>query len=278
MSQGVCRRLKMNLPEPDLTEWTAMGQRAKACADSVEIALVGKYIQLHDSYLSVVEALTHGGIENDVKVNIRWVDSEQLTDENAGEHLSGIDGILVPGGFGDRGVEGMISAVRYARENRIPFFGICLGMQMAVLEFARNVAGLTDAHSSEFSDTANPVIDLMPEQRDITEKGGTMRLGAYACKLIGENSFSRIAYGEPVIYERHRHRYEFNNLYREILSENGLLLAGLSPSEKLVEIVELPGHPWFVGAQFHPEFKSRPNRAHPLFRNFVGAAKKQHQR
>ncbi len=278
LAQVVCRRLKMNLPEPDLTEWTAMVQRAKACADSVEIALVGKYIQLHDSYLSVVEALTHGGIENDVKVNIRWVDSEQLTDENAGEHLSGIDGILVPGGFGDRGVEGMISAVRYARENRIPFFGICLGMQMAVLEFARNVAGLTDAHSSEFSDTANPVIDLMPEQRDITEKGGTMRLGAYACKLIGENSFSRIAYGEPVIYERHRHRYEFNNLYREILSENGLLLAGLSPSEKLVEIVELPGHPWFVGAQFHPEFKSRPNRAHPLFRNFVGAAKKQHQR
>ena len=277
MANVVCRKLRLDVPEPDLREWTAMVKRAKTCEENVEIALVGKYVQLHDSYLSVVEALTHGGIENDVKVKIRWVDSEQVTDENAGEFLDGVDGILVPGGFGDRGVEGMISSIRYARENRVPFFGICLGMQMAVIEFARHVAGLTDAHSSEFVETENPVIDLMPEQRDITEKGGTMRLGAYPCKIVGEDTFTYRAYGEPVIYERHRHRYEFNNLYREKLTACGLTLAGLSPSEKLVEIVELKDQPWFVGAQFHPEFKSRPNRAHPLFREFIGAAKRLHE-
>ena len=178
----VCRRLNLDVPEPDLSEWTAMVKRAKTCKDSVEIALVGKYVQLHDSYLSVVEALTHGGIENDVNVNIRWVDSEQVTDENAGEHLGGVDGVLVPGGFGDRGIEGMIASIRYARENHVPFFGICLGMQMAVVEFARHVAGMSDAHSSELAETARiPVIDLMPEQRDVTDKGGTMRLGAYPC-------------------------------------------------------------------------------------------------
>ncbi len=270
----VCRRLHLDVPEADMTEWQAMVTRAKTCTDTVEIALVGKYVQLHDSYLSVVEALTHGGIENDVKVNIRWVDSEQITEDNVAEHLAGADGILVPGGFGDRGIEGMIASVRYARENRVPFFGICLGMQMAVVEFARHVAGIPDAHSSEFIDTENPVIDLMPEQRDVTDKGGTMRLGAYACKLTSEDSFSFRAYGEPVIYERHRHRYEFNNHYRDVFTEHGMLLAGLSPSEKLVEIMELPDQPWFVGVQFHPEFKSRPNRAHPLFREFVGASKK----
>lgn len=273
----VCRRLGLGVPAVDLTEWTAMVTRAKSCTETVEIALVGKYVQLHDSYLSVVEALTHGGIENDVKVVIRWVDSEQVTDENAEEHLGGVDGILVPGGFGDRGIEGMISSIRYAREQHIPFFGICLGMQMAVVEFARHVAGLPSAHSSELADTPVPVIDLMPEQRDITEKGGTMRLGAYACKIMGEDTFTFRAYGEPVIYERHRHRYEFNNLYRDVLSSKGLVLAGLSPSEKLVEIVELRDQPWFVGVQFHPEFKSRPNRAHPLFRDFVGAAKQHKQ-
>ena len=273
LGKVVCRRLKLDVPEPDLAEWTQMVKRAKTCGASVEIALVGKYVQLHDSYLSVVEALTHGGIENDVNVRIRWVDSEQLKDENAESILGGVDGILVPGGFGDRGIEGMISAVRYAREQKIPYFGICLGMQMAVIEFARHVAGLPDAHSSELKDTSTPVIDLMPEQRDVTEKGGTMRLGAYPCKVVGEDTFTYRAYGEPVIYERHRHRYEFNNLYREILESKGLRLAGLSPSEKLVEIVELPEHPWFVGVQFHPEFKSRPNRAHPLFRDFIGAAK-----
>ncbi len=274
LARVVCRRLSLDVPEPDLSEWTAMVKRAKTCRDSVEIALVGKYVQLHDSYLSVVEALTHGGIENDVNVNIRWVDSEQVTDENAKEHLGGVDGILVPGGFGDRGIEGMISSIRYARENHIPFFGICLGMQMAVVEFARHVAGIADAHSSELADTENPVIDLMPEQRDVTDKGGTMRLGAYPCKVTGEDTFTFKAYGEPVIYERHRHRYEFNNKYRDSLQEKGLTLAGLSPSEKLVEIVELHDEPWFVGVQFHPEFKSRPNRAHPLFREFIGAAKK----
>lgn len=274
----VCRRLGLDVPEPDLREWTNMVHRAESRKDSVEIALVGKYVQLHDSYLSVVEALTHGGIENDVNVNIRWVDSEKVTDENAQEQLSGVDGILVPGGFGDRGIEGMISAVRYARENHVPYFGICLGMQMAVVEFARHVAGLPDAHSSELAETVNPVIDLMPEQRDITEKGGTMRLGAYACKVMGEDTFTYRAYGEPVIYERHRHRYEFNNRYRDKLAQCGLTFAGLSPSEKLVEIVELHDQPWFVGVQFHPEFKSRPNRAHPLFRDFVGAAKAQRER
>lgn len=275
LSDVVCKKLCLDLPKPDLAEWSAMVNRAKGCQETVEIALVGKYVQLHDSYLSVVEALTHGGIENDVKVHIRWVDSEQVTDENAREFLGGVHGILVPGGFGDRGVEGMISAVRYAREQRIPYFGICLGMQMAVVEFARHVANLTDAHSSEFTETEHPVIDLMPEQRDVTEKGGTMRLGAYACKLMEDSTFAAKAYGEPVIYERHRHRYEFNNLYRETLTEKGLTLAGLSPSEKLVEIVELRDQPWFVGVQFHPEFKSRPNKAHPLFRDFIRAAKQQ---
>ncbi len=275
LSQVVCKKLALDVPQPDLAEWTAMVERARKCTETVEIALVGKYVQLHDSYLSVVEALTHGGIENDVNVKIRWVDSELVTGENAAQQLGGVSGILVPGGFGDRGIEGMISAIRYAREQKIPFFGICLGMQMAVVEFARNVAGMKDAHSSEFCETQHPVIDLMPEQRDVTERGGTMRLGAYPCKLMEESIFAKCAYGEPVIYERHRHRYEFNNLYRDILSKEGLTLAGLSPSEKLVEIVENHNQPWFVGVQFHPEFKSRPNRAHPLFRDFIGAAKKQ---
>ena len=277
LANVVVQRLGISCGAPDLTEWTNMVNRAKSCQDTVTIGLVGKYVALHDAYLSVVEALTHGGIENDVKVDIRWVDSEQVDDDNVQATLAGCDGVLVPGGFGDRGIEGKISAIKWARENKVPFFGICLGMQMAVVEFARHVAGLSGAHSSELNpDTAYPVIDLMPEQRDITEKGGTMRLGAYPCKLMGENSFSYRAYGEPVIYERHRHRYEFNNAYREELTGKGLVLAGLSPSEKLVEIVELPDHPWFVGVQFHPEFKSRPNKAHPLFRDFIGAAKKLH--
>ena len=274
LAQAVCRRLGLNCPAPDLAEWRAMVERAKRPQGQVEIALVGKYVALHDSYLSVVEALTHGGIENDVKVSIRWVDSEQLTDENAPQLLAGCHGILVPGGFGDRGVEGMISAVRYAREQGVPYFGICLGMQMAVVEFARHVAGLAGAHSSELSgDTPHPVIDLMEDQRGITAKGGTMRLGAYPCRLPLEDSFVRAAYGAQDISERHRHRYEFNNAYRDRLTGHGLRLAGLSPDGHLVEIVELPNHPWFVGVQFHPEFKSRPNKAHPLFREFVRAAK-----
>jgi len=260
---------------PDLTEWATMVHRAKHPSGAVEIALVGKYVALHDAYLSVAEALTHGGIENQVKVNIRWVDSETVTDENAANLLSGADGVLVPGGFGDRGIEGKISAVRYAREERVPFFGVCLGMQMAVVEFARHVCGMEDAHSGEFSrTTAHPVIDLMAGQRGVVDKGGTMRLGSFPCRLTGRDSRAYAAYGTEEIAERHRHRYEFNNEFREALTAAGLTLAGLSPDGTLVEMVELKEHPWFVGVQFHPELKSRPNRAHPLFREFVAAAVK----
>ena len=275
LADAVVRRLGLICHMPDLTEWATMVHRAKNPAGVVEIALVGKYVALHDAYLSVAEALTHGGIENQVKVNIRWVDSETVTDENAAQALDGADGILVPGGFGDRGVEGKISAIRYARENGVPFLGVCLGMQMAVVEFARHVCGLADAHSSEFSQaSAHPVIDLMPGQRGITDKGGTMRLGSYPCRLTGEDTLACQAYGTLEIAERHRHRYEFNNAFRDELEKAGLRLSGLSPDGGLVEIVELPGHPWFVGVQFHPELRSRPNKAHPLFRELVAAAKR----
>ena len=273
LGDAVVRRLGLICHMPDLTEWATMVHRAKTATGTVTIALVGKYVALHDAYLSVAEALTHGGIENGVHVEIRWVDSETVTDENAAEVLGGCDGILVPGGFGSRGVEGKISAIRYAREHKVPFLGICLGMQMAVVEFARNVAGLAGAHSSELDPrTAYPVIDLMPDQVDVTDKGGTMRLGSWPCELV-EGSRAAAAYGRQHIDERHRHRYEFNNDYREKLTAAGLSLAGLSPDGRLVEIVELPGHPWFVGVQFHPELKSRPNKAHPLFREFIAAAK-----
>ena len=273
LADVVVRRLGLICHMPDLTEWATMVHRAKHPRGEVEIALVGKYVALHDAYLSVAEALTHGGIENGVKVHIRWVNSEEVTDENAARLLTGADGILVPGGFGDRGIEGKISAVRYAREQKIPFLGICLGMQMAVVEFARHVCGMSDAHSSELSQsTTHPVIDLMPDQRGITAKGGTMRLGAYPCRITGTDTFAYRAYGQEEISERHRHRYEFNNDYRQALSQAGLVLSGLSPDGRLVEMVELPHHPWFVGVQFHPELKSRPNRAHPLFREFIAAA------
>ena len=273
LADVVVRRLGLICHMPDLTEWATMVHRAKHPRGEVEIALVGKYVALHDAYLSVAEALTHGGIENGVKVHIRWVNSEEVTDENAARLLAGADGILVPGGFGDRGIEGKISAVRYAREQEIPFLGICLGMQMAVVEFARHVCGMSDAHSSELSQsTTHPVIDLMPDQRGITAKGGTMRLGAYPCRITGTDTFAYRAYGQEEISERHRHRYEFNNDYRQALSQAGLVLSGLSPDGRLVEMVELPHHPWFVGVQFHPELKSRPNRAHPLFREFIAAA------
>ncbi len=274
LAHVVCRRLGLDDPQPDLDQWRAMVDRAKNAKGHVRIAMVGKYMALHDAYLSVAEALHHGGIHNDVTVDIDWIDSEHLSDANAAQVLAGCDGVLVPGGFGERGIEGMISAVKYAREHNVPYLGICLGMQMAVVEFARHVAGMVDAQSAEFSDTtAHPVIDLMPEQRDITDKGGTMRLGAYPCKLMGEDTRTFLAYGEPVIYERHRHRYEFSNQFREELTAAGLTLAGLSPDGRLVEMVELPHHPWFVGVQFHPEFKSRPNKPHPLFREFIRAAK-----
>ena len=274
LADVVVRRLGLICHMPDLTEWATMVHRAKHPQGSVEIALVGKYVALHDAYLSVAEALTHGGIENDVKVNIRWVDSETVTDGHAAELLDGADGVLVPGGFGSRGIEGKIAAVRWARESRVPFLGICLGMQMAVVEYARHMCGWADAHSSELDPaTTHPVIDLMPDQRGVTAKGGTMRLGAYPCKVVSRGSRTYQAYGAEEISERHRHRYEFNNEYRDALTQAGLELAGLSPDGRLVEIVELPGHPWFVGVQFHPELKSRPNKAHPLFRAFIAAAK-----
>ena len=273
LSDVVVRRLGLICHMPDLTEWATMVHRAKHPKGAVTIALVGKYVALHDAYLSVVEALTHGGIENDVKGEIKWVNSEAVTDENAAEHFAGCAGILVPGGFGSRGIEGKISAVRYARENKVPFLGICLGMQMAVIELARHAAGLDGAHSSELDpSTKHPVIGLMQDQVGVTDMGGTMRLGSYPCALL-EGSRAAAAYGEERIDERHRHRYEFNNSYRDALGRAGLVFSGLSPDGRLVEIVELRDHPWFVGVQFHPELKSRPNRAHPLFREFIAAAK-----
>lgn len=275
LAKVVCKRLKLQVPEPDLTEWTRMVERAKTTVDGeVQVALVGKYVELHDSYLSVVEALTHGGIENDVKVKIRWIDSELIDSDNVAERLKGVNGVIVPGGFGSRGIDGMIASVEWARVNNIPMFGICLGMHMAVVEHARHLTGLQGAHSSELDEnTPYPVIDLMPEQRDVDKMGATMRLGAYPCRILKKDSRTYEAYQEEVIYERHRHRYEFNNDYREALSQSGLALVGVSPNDKLVEIVEDPSHPWFVGVQFHPELKSRPNKAHPLFREFIHAAK-----
>jgi len=235
--------------------------------------LVGKYVELKDAYLSVAEALKHAGLANEVAIEIDWVQSETVTSENVAEILKGTHGILVPGGFGFRGVEGKIEAVKYARENNIPFFGICLGMQMAVIEFARNILGYKEAHSADLNGlTPVPVIDLMPELHDVEDMGGTMRLGLYPCK-IKPDTLAFKAYDEELIYERHRHRYEFNNTYREEMLEKGLILSGLSPDERLVEIVELPDHPWFLAVQFHPEFKSRPTRSHPLFRDFIKASK-----
>ena len=272
LDEVVCRKLGLITHQPDLREWSAMVKREKAAHKKVRIALVGKYTQLHDAYLSVVESLNHAGTANDAVVDIQWVDSEGVTDDNAAEKLAGCSGILVPGGFGDRGIEGMIAACRYARENNIPYFGICLGMQMAVIEFARHVLGWEDANSSEFSETTkHPVIALMPDQVNVTEKGGTMRLGKYPCVLT-EDTHSYALYGAAEISERHRHRFEFNNDYRADMEAKGMTLAGQSPDGRLVEIVEVPDHPWFVGAQFHPEFKSRPNKAHPLFRGFVAAS------
>ena len=272
LDEVVCRKLGLITHQPDLREWCAMVKREKAAHRRVTIALVGKYTQLHDAYLSVVEALNHAGTANDAVVEIRWVDSETLTEENTAAALAGCGGVLVPGGFGERGIEGMIRAIRYARENSVPFLGICLGMQMAVVEFARHVLGWTDANSAEFSETTgHPVIHLMPDQIHITDKGGTMRLGRYPC-LLAEGTRSRRVYGAAEISERHRHRFEVNNDYRQEMQDRGLKLAGLSPDGRLVEIVELAEHPWFVGAQFHPEFKSRPDRPHPLFYGFVKAA------
>lgn len=268
----VCKKLGLACDTIDNSEWTDMVQKIKNLKEDVTIGLVGKYVELHDAYISVVEALNHGGIPNNSSVHIKWINAEHVTSENVETYLNDVDGVLVPGGFGDRGVEGKIEAIKYAREKKVPFLGICLGMQCSVIEFARNVLSYTDAHSSEIDEnTKHPVIDIMPDQRDIDEKGGTMRLGLYPCKLK-EDSNAFAAYGEPVVYERHRHRYEFNNEYRKELLNAGLEITGLSPDDRLVEIVEVKDHPWFVATQFHPELKSRPNRPHPLFRDFVKAA------
>ena len=248
-----------------------MLQSARARAGTVRIALCGKYVRLHDAYLSVAEALTHAGIENGVKAEILWVDTEHLTKSNADEILCEAQGILVPGGFGGRGVEGKLIAAKFARERNIPYLGICLGMQVAVIEYARNVLELADANSSEFDETsAHPVIDLMPDQHGV-KMGGTMRLGAYPCRILGGSRLAEI-YGNEMISERHRHRFEFNNEYRALLEEHGLRVGGTSPDGRLVEAVEIPDHKFYVGVQFHPEFKSRPNLAHPLFKAFVRAA------
>lgn len=268
----VLRHFGLSAPEPDMLEWAQMVERIKNLHGRVRIAIVGKYVALPDAYASVVSALNHGGYENDATIDVQWVQSEDVTDANVAEMLAGVDGILVPGGFGDRGIDGKIAACKYAREHRIPFFGICLGMQVAVIEYARNVAGLKDAHSSEINAmTAHPVIDLLPDQKDIEDKGGTMRLGSYTCELMPD-TWSAKAYGSRLATERHRHRFEFNNTYRNSLEESGLRVAGTLSGGNLVEIVEVPDHPWYVGVQFHPEFTSRPNRAQPLFRDFIGAA------
>lgn len=272
LAQAVCECLNLPCPEPNLEDWKKMLEDLHHPTSSVTIALVGKYVALHDAYLSVAEALKHGGIANRAQVNIRWIDAEELTPENLEEYLHDVDGILVPGGFGQRGTEGKILAIGYARRNKIPYLGLCLGMQLAIVEFARNVAGLSKAASIELDpETPDPVIALMPEQNGITNLGGTLRLGAYPCVLQPETLAHKL-YGKTEISERHRHRYEVNNDYREVLTKNGMVLSGLSPDGRIVEMIELKGHPFFVATQAHPEFKSRPNLPHPLFEGFVKAA------
>lgn len=270
----VCRELNLSCPAGDMSEWLAMVDRINARDKTVKIALVGKYVKLHDAYLSVAEALSHGGFENGAEVKIKWIDAELVTDSSAKDLLSDCDGLLIPGGFGDRGVDGKISAIKYARENNIPFLGICLGMQAAAMEFARNVLGFTDANSSEFNPEGKcSVIDLMKDQLGNLPKGGTMRLGAYPCK-IKSGTIMQKAYGVDEVNERHRHRYEFNNDFREIFEQSGMIFSGTSPDGLLVEAIELPANDFFVAVQYHPEFKSRPNHAHPLFRELIRASLK----
>ena len=271
-SDIVCRELGINTLEPDLTDWNEMLERIKNRNKKVTIGLVGKYVQLHDAYLSVAEALRHAGYVYGARVQIKWIDSETITNDNVSETLAGCDGLLVPGGFGNRGIEGKIATAHYARTNNVPYLGICLGMQIAVIEYARNVCGMQNANSGEFdADTEYKVIDFMPDQNDEIAKGGTLRLGAYPCK-IAENTQMYKCYGSTMISERHRHRYEFNNDFRDIMQERGLVLGGTSPDGRIVETVEVPQNDFFIGVQFHPEFKSRPNKAHPLFSGFIKAA------
>jgi CTP synthase len=265
--------LRLEAPDSDMKVWHDVVARLKSPSHTATVGVVGKYIELQDAYKSVYESIVHAGIANDAKVRVVRIDAEDLEKDPA-KHLASLDGILIPGGFGDRGTEGKIAAAKYARENDIPYFGLCLGMQIAVIEYARNVAGLKDANSTEFSaDTPHPVIDIMEDQKDLKTKGGNMRLGACPCKLT-KDSFSFDAYGQELVEERHRHRFEFNNAYREQLEKAGLRVAGVNPERDLVEIVEIAEHPWFVAVQFHPEFKSKPNAAHPLFANFIAAALK----
>lgn len=276
LAQVVCESLHLPCPEPDLSDWTHMVEALRHPNKEVTIALVGKYIQLHDAYLSVVEALKHGGIASHANVHLKWVDSELVTEENVAEYLSDVDGVLVPGGFGNRGIEGMITAIRYARENKIPFLGLCLGMQLTIVEYARNVLGYHDAHSIEMNpNTMHPVIALMPDQDGIEDIGGTLRLGAYPC-VLADGSKAQELYGEKEISERHRHRYEVSNDFRKALTENGMVLSGVSPDGRIVEMVELSDHPFYIATQAHPEFKSRPNRPHPLFRGLIAAAAEYH--
>ncbi len=272
LAEVACECLNLPCPEPDLTEWKQMCYNAKHPTKNVKVALVGKYISLHDAYISVVEALKHGGITNLAEVDIKWVDSETVNNDNVAELLGDVSGILVPGGFGNRGIEGKITAIKFARENKIPFLGLCLGMQLSIVEFARDVLGYEDAHSVELDpNTTHPVIHLMPDQEGIDDIGGTLRLGSYPC-VLNKDSLAYKLYGEETIHERHRHRYEVNNDFRKVLSENGMLLSGISPDGRIVEMVEIPTHPWFVATQAHPELKSRPNRPHPLFKGFIEAA------
>jgi CTP synthase len=273
----VMERLRLSAPAPDLSAWRSMVQRITSPRDRVKICVVGKYTDYIDSYKSVQEALIHGGIANNIGVDLAWTSSDVFTStERAKEILSGFDGLLVPGGFGVRGVEGMVEAIRAAREMQLPFFGICLGMQVAIIEFSRHVLGLGDSHSSEFApECSNPVISLLDSQREVTDKGGTMRLGAYPCRLRPDSKAAAI-YGQPEVNERHRHRYEVSNRYRETFVEHGMRLSGMSPDGSLVEMIELPSHPWFIGCQFHPELQSRPLRPHPLFAGFVAAAEQHH--
>ena len=274
LAQVACECLHLDCPEPDLTEWKHMVEDLRHPDGEVTVALVGKYVSLHDAYISVVEALKHGGIPAHKTVRIKWIDSETVTDENVDELLHDVNGILVPGGFGSRGIEGKIKAITYARTHNKPFLGLCLGMQLTIVEFARNVIGYNDAHSVELNpSTTHPVIDLMPDQNGVEDIGGTLRLGAYPC-VLDKDSKAYALYGQETIFERHRHRYEVNNDYRAVLTKNGMRLSGLSPDGRIVEMCELTDHPFFIATQAHPELKSRPNRPHPLFKGFIEAAVK----
>ncbi|WP_163539091.1 CTP synthase [Gracilibacillus sp. YIM 98692] len=273
LDQLTCDHFGLDFGTPDMTEWNQLVERVLNLSKKTTIGLVGKYVELPDAYISVVEALKHAGFSHDADVDVKWINAEEITQENVQAELADVDGVLVPGGFGDRGIEGKIEAIRYSRENKVPFLGICLGMQLATVEFARHVLGLEGAHSAEIDpSTPHPIIDLLPEQKDVSDMGGTLRLGIYPCRLK-DGTKTKAEYGnEDIVYERHRHRFEFNNQYRDQMEDNGFIFSGTSPDEKLVETIELDDHPWFVASQFHPEFKSRPTRPQELFKGFIGAS------